>query len=370
MPSTEHTLRERLKELKCIYELSRIGASAPDLSTVLQKTIKILPASTQYPALAMAQVQTGDHTYRTPGFENAAVRISSPIIINRKKYGVVSVAYRKKNPKYAFLPEERKLLLAVARELSFIVQRYLAEEDKQRLKLQLQHVERLAFVGELTAGIAHELNEPLGRILGFAQLIRKGGPLNAQQEADMERILKASLYTREIIKKLMIFSRQMPQQITAVNLNETVSNILYFMDAPYYSGDMKIIQKLHPDLPVIRADAVQMSQVLVNLLTNSIHAMPEGGEIVISTGMKKGFVRLVVKDNGIGMTPEVKSKIFEPFFTTKPVGQGTGLGLSVVEGIVTSHGGKINVSSTPGKGSQFEVLLPVRGQRNKHDKNE
>lgn len=363
MLSTEHTLQERLKELKCLYELSRIGASASDLPTVLKKTVKILPASMQYPGKALAQLQAGDAVYSSPGFERAEVKISSPILIGRKRYGVVSVGYKQKSSTYKFLPEEKKLLLTVARELSFIIQRFISEEEKQKLKLQLQHVERLAFVGELTAGIAHELNEPLGRILGFAQLIRKGGPLNAQQEADMERILKASLYTREIIKKLMIFSRQMPQQIIAVNLNETVANILYFMDAPYYSGDIRIIQKLDPDLPEIRADAVQMSQVLVNLLSNSIHAMPQGGEVVITTGMKKGFVRLVVKDTGTGMSPEVKSKIFEPFFTTKPVGQGTGLGLSVVEGIVTSHGGKINVSSTPGKGSQFEVLLPVRHQK-------
>ena len=365
MPSTGHRLRERLKELKCLYELSRIGASASDLPTVLRKTVKILPVSMQFPGMAVAHLQTGDQTCSTPGFNRAAVKISSPIVIGSKKYGVVSVGYRQKNTKYAFLPEEKKLLLTVARELSFIIQRFVAEEEKQKLKLQLQHVERLAFVGELTAGIAHELNEPLGRILGFAQLISKGGPLNAQQEADMERILKASLYTREIIKKLMIFSRQMPQQIIAVNLNETVSNILYFMDAPYYSGDIRIIQKLDHNLPVILADAVQMSQVLVNLLTNSIHAMPQGGEVVITTGMKKDFVRMVVKDSGIGMTAEVKSKIFEPFFTTKPVGQGTGLGLSVVEGIVSSHGGRINVTSTPGKGSQFEVLLPVRNQKRK-----
>lgn len=365
MPSTEHTLHERLKELKCLYELSRIGATASDLPTVLRKTVKILPASMQYPDVALAQLQTTDQLYGTSGVERAAVKISSPIVIGRKRYGLVSVGYPKKNSKYVFLPEERKLLLTVARELSFIIQRFIGEEEKQKLKLQLQHVERLAFVGELTAGIAHELNEPLGRILGFAQLIRKGGPLNAQQETDMERILKASLYTREIIKKLMIFSRQMPQQITTVNLNEIVSNILYFMDAPYYSGDIRIIQKLDHNLPVIMADAVQMSQVLVNLLTNSIHAMPQGGEVVITTGMKKSFVRLVVKDTGIGMTPDVKSRIFEPFFTTKPVGQGTGLGLSVVEGIVSSHGGKINVTSTPGKGSQFEVLLPVRNQKGK-----
>lgn len=362
MSSQDHALRERIKELKCIYELSRIGASSPDLATVLQKTLKILPASMQFPRRAVARIGAGGQEYGTPEFNRTEVRISSPILVGRKKFGSVSVGYLRQNNKTSptFLPEERKLLLVVSRELSFIVQRYQAEEEKQRLKLQLQHVERLAFVGELTAGIAHELNEPLGRILGFAQLIRKGGPLNAQQEADMERILKASLYTREIIKKLMIFSRQMPPQISEVNLNETVSNILYFMDAPYFSGNIRITKKLYPDLPVIRADAVQISQVLVNLLTNAIHAMPDGGDVMISTGCRDGFVTLTVKDNGVGMPPEIREKIFEPFYTTKPVGQGTGLGLSVVDGIVSAHGGRINVTSAPGKGSRFEVLIPVR----------
>ena len=360
--SHDHALRERIKELKCIYELSRIGASAPDLATVLQKTLKILPASMQFPRQAVARIRAGKQDYELTDFNRTVTRISSPIVVGRKKYGSVAVGYvsNGNKPSPAFLPEERKLLLVVSRELSFIIQRHQADEEKQRLKLQLQHVERLAFVGELTAGIAHELNEPLGRILGFAQLIRKGGPLNAQQEADMERILKASLYTREIIKKLMIFSRQMPPQISVVNLNETVSNILYFMDAPYFSGNIRITKKLDPDLPVIRADAVQISQVLVNLLTNAIHAMPDGGDVVISTACRNGFVTLTVKDNGVGMTQEVKQKIFEPFFTTKPVGQGTGLGLSVVDGIVSAHGGRINVTSAPGKGSRFEVLIPVR----------
>src|SRR5690606_34088360 len=126
------------------------------------------------------------------------------------------------------------------------------------------------------------------------------------------------------------------------------------------SSDLRITKKLYPDLPVIRADAVQISQVLVNLLTNAIHAMPDGGDVMISTGCRDGFVTLTVKDNGVGMPPEIREKIFEPFYTTKPVGQGTGLGLSVVDGIVSAHGGRINVTSAPGKGSRFEVLSPVR----------
>jgi signal transduction histidine kinase len=316
--------------------------------------------------LAEVSILVNKKAYETSQFAKGISFISSPLRVGKKKYGTIRMAYKvgsKSTATRTFLPEEKKLLNVVASALSLYIKRASVEDDKVKLQMQLQQVERMAFVGELTAGIAHELNEPLGRILGFAQLIKKSGSLNEQQEEDIERILKASLYTREIIKKLMIFSRQMPQQITKVNLNETISNILYFMDSKYYSGSVKIQKKLHPNLPLIYADAVQMSQVLVNLLTNAIHAMPAGGEMIISTNLKKGFVSLSVKDNGAGMTAEVKNKIFEPFYTTKPVGQGTGLGLSVVQGIVTAHHGKISVSTSPGKGSKFEVLIPLGGSR-------
>ncbi|MEQ8679377.1 MAG: ATP-binding protein, partial [Cyclobacteriaceae bacterium] len=234
------------------------------------------------------------------------------------------------------------------------------EEDRQKLQMQLQHAERLAFVGELTAGIAHELNEPLGRILGFSQLIRKSGGLSYQQEDDLERIIKASLYTREIIKKLMIFSRQMPQQLDLVDINEIVSNTIYFIDIRFQDQQVKVEQRLDPKLSQIQADPVQMSQVLVNLITNAFYALPEGGKVTVSTRKRNNEVSLTVKDNGVGMSASVKKKIFEPFFTTKPLGEGTGLGLSVVQGIVESHQGRITVRSTPGKGSRFEVLLPVK----------
>ena len=261
---------------------------------------------------------------------------------------------------------EKVLYQPEAQEFSLFVKRADAEEEKQSLQLQLQHVERLAFVGELSAGIAHELNEPLGRILGFAQLIRKTGGLNEQQSEDIERIIKASLYTREIIKKLMIFSRQMPRQITWVNLNEVVTNILYFIDMRFIGREVSILQKLDEKLPSIQADEVQMTQVLVNLITNSIHAMPRGGELTIRTRKLDKGVSLTVRDTGLGMTGDVRKKIFEPFYSTKPVGQGTGLGLSVVQGIVIDHGGKIQVSSQPGKGTRIEVLLPLK-QTSKHD---
>ncbi len=370
--STAHVkLKERVKELKCLYAISKVAAeTSNDMDTLFSKTVAILPEAMQFPRLAEACITINDLTVSTDNFNKCRHLIHTPLAIDNKKYGRISVGYiptssRKKQAKPIFLPEEKHLLKAVARELTLFVKRASAEEEKQKLQTQLQHVERLAFVGELSAGIAHELNEPLGRILGFAQLIKKSGKLNEQQTEDIERIIKASLYTREIIKKLMIFSRQMPQQINTVNLNDIVNNILYFIDVRFQGRNIKIIKQLHRQLPDMKADEVLLSQVLVNLITNAVHAMPAGGNITVKTGKKKDHVTLTVTDTGTGMTPEIKSRIFEPFFTTKLPGQGTGLGLSVVQGIIESHNGKITVTSAPGKGSQFEVLLPIKRTRQK-----
>jgi signal transduction histidine kinase len=294
--------------------------------------------------------------------------IAAALRFDKKKFGTITIGYRalrSKKEKMEFLPEEIRLLKVVAQELSLVIQRASIEEDKGKLQAQLQHAERLAFVGELSAGIAHELNEPLGRVLGFAQLIKKAGSLNEQQEEDLERIIKASLYSREIIKKLMIFSRQMPQQITKVNLNTIVHNILYFIDVRFQSRGITIIKQLEANLPEMMADEVQMSQVLVNLITNAVYAMPAGGSIYVITKSNATNVKLIVKDTGVGMTTEVKHRIFEPFFTTKEVGQGTGLGLSVVQGIVDSHNGQIIVNTSPGKGTKFEIQLPLKQEKKK-----
>lgn len=364
--TADFQLKERLKELKCLYDLSRIAWEADnDLETLVTRTLDILPSAMQHPHWAEASITIDGNAVATDRFNLCSHYISSPLVAGKKTRGKVVVGYRKGPDKPAtFLAEEKKLLRTVAQEFSLFIKRAEAEEEKQKLQLQLQHVERLAFVGELSAGIAHELNEPLGRILGFAQLIKKTGGLNDQQGEDIERIIKASLYTREIIKKLMIFSRQMPRQITSLNLNDIISNILYFIDVRFIGRQVNIVYKPDDKLPLIQADEVQMSQVLVNLITNSIHAMPKGGELAIITRRRDNGVSLTVRDTGHGMTPEVRKKIFEPFFTTKPVGQGTGLGLSVAQGIVMAHNGKIQVSSHPGKGTKVEVLLPLRQSKN------
>lgn len=207
MNASDFKLKERIKELNCLYNLSKIAWEAKnDLAVIFTKTLQILPAAMQHPELAEASIVTEAMRFSTPKFNANKLTIESDLKFDHKKYGKVIIGYRlaKQSKKLAFLAEEKRLLKIVARELSLVMKRTSMEEEKAKLQTQLQHAERLAFVGELSAGIAHELNEPLGRVLGFAQLIKKAGSLNDQQNEDIERIIKASLYSREIIKKLMI----------------------------------------------------------------------------------------------------------------------------------------------------------------------
>jgi len=247
----------------------------------------------------------------------------------------------------------------VAKQVALIVERKKAEEDRVHLQDQLRHADRLATIGQLAAVIAHELNEPLGTILGFAQLTKKSSGLSEQTRQDIERIEMASLHAREVIRKLMMFARQMPSKRTKVNLNSLVEDGLYFLESRCVKEGIELVRVLSPGLPDVTVDPAQLHQVLVNLAVNAIHAMPDGGKLIVQTASSEDYVSLIIEDTGTGMSKEVLKQIFIPFFTTKDVGQGTGLGLPVVHGIVTSHGGSIKVESKPGQGARFEVQLPV-----------
>ena len=290
---------------------------------------------------------------------------TAELTMNGKVRGVIEVAYLEERVEFAegpFLPEERSLIDTVAREVALIVERRETEASQATLQAQLRHADRLATIGQLAAGVAHELNEPLGSILGFAQLMQKAPDLPQAAAKDLERIVKASLHAREVIHKLLVFSRQKPPVKVRVNLNRVVSDGLYFLESRCARAGITLCPVLAPDLPEIPADASQLHQAVVNLVVNSIQAMPDGGTLTIKTQAGTDWVSLSVQDTGAGMTDEVREKVFTPFFTTKDVDQGTGLGLAVVHGIVTSHGGSVRVESAPGKGALFEIRLP----RNSH----
>lgn len=361
--SAKAALTERVKELTCLYGIAQIaGQPGISLEETIQGIVELLPPAWQYPEIALARIILDGISYMTQGFRECRQKQTAEIIVDSVPRGVVDLVYLEEKPDHdegPFLKEERNLINAVARQVALVVERRQAEKDKLKLHNQLLHADRLATIGMLVAGVAHELNEPLGNILGFAQLAKKCPGVPALAKQDIGKIEAASLHAREIIQKLLVFARQTPPEKTQVNLNQVVEEGLYFFEARCAKEGIEVVRLLSPDLPEITADPAQLNQLLVNLVVNALQSMPGAGKITVQTRFCDHNVYLIVEDMGTGMSKDVLDKIFIPFFTTKDVGHGTGLGLPVVYGIVTAHGGSINVKSEPGCGTRFEIQLPV-----------
>ena len=356
-------LRERIKEITCLYEISKvIKQQNLTFSEKLQNIVEILPPAWQYPKITSGRIFLDDLIFTTPVFQESSQRQISNIMVDGIKRGSIEIMYSEERPQLdegPFLIEERNLIDTIARQISNMVERRDEKANRSKLEEQLQHADRLATLGQLTAGIAHELNEPLNSILGFAQLTIKCEDLPDQVKQDIQKIEKASLYSREIIKKLMLFSRQIQPQTTQLNLNKIIQDGLYLLKSRCVRAGIEIKYSLASNLPIFMGDETQINQVLINLVVNSIQAMPDGGELEIKTSLKGRYISLMVIDTGIGISNKMIDKIFLPFFTTKDVNEGTGLGLSVVHGIVALHKGSLRVESRVNQGTQFEIMLPV-----------
>lgn len=365
MNRTEWALRERVKELTCLYGMAHImQCPGLEIGEALNAIVQLLPPAWQFPEIACARIVLDGRNFTTPGFRESVVCQSAPLLVAGRPRGRVEVFYNPDPPawqKTTFLEEERSLIDMVAREVGIHVERAESEEANARLRDQLRHADRLATLGQLAAGVAHEINEPLANILGFAQLAKKTPNVPSQAAGDLDKIAECCLHAREVIRKLLTFARQMPPEKVQIDLNQIVTDGLFFLESRCAKSGIEIVRRLDPELPAIGADASQMHQVLVNLVVNSIQAMRDGGTLTIETRASGDSVCLVVQDTGVGMSPEVKQNIFTPFFTTKDVNEGTGLGLAVVDGIIASHGGTIEVHSRPGHGARFEIKLPLTG---------
>ncbi len=241
--------------------------------------------------------------------------------------------------------------------------------EKTKLEAQVVQSAKLAALGEMAAGVAHELNSPMTVIIGTAQMIIRELKKEDRQDhaEELDDIVNCGLRCKRIVQNLLTFSRQDQAPVTNTDLNAEVKRVLSLIKYQINRSQIRIVEHLEPNLPTLTANGPQIQQVLTNFLVNARDAMAEGDwatkeiEVITSQRVIKGKRRAVlsVRDNGCGIPPENLSKIFAPFYTSKEATKGTGLGLSVCLGIAESHNGTIEVESSPGKGSTFSLILPI-----------
>jgi len=262
--------------------------------------------------------------------------------------------------KQHFLDRELLRLLAVSQE-SFV--------NLQRLQVQLVQSEKLASLGQLVGGAAHELNNPLTAMLGYFDLLASTS-LADEQRALAEKIGQQVRRTKALVSSLLSFAKQVPAEKSLIDLNVLVQTAVTLCQPQLRARKIQLHTHFAPGLPQILGDSNQLLQVCLHIANNAQQAMTEGGELAVTTQPRGDFLVLEFSDNGPGM--EEPDRVFDPFYTTRPVGQGCGLGLSACYGIVQEHNGKIMCQNRPGGGATFRIELPAAGgsvpvSTSKHD---
>jgi two-component system NtrC family sensor kinase len=227
---------------------------------------------------------------------------------------------------------------------------------------QMKRADRLASIGEMAAGIAHEIKNPLAGIAGVIQVIKKDMLVGDQKKAVLDEVLSQVERMDKAVRNLLSFARPPEPKMTLVDINELIGKLLDFLAPQFAKNSILAERRLAPGLPWLTLDPDLLQQALINIALNAIQAMPEGGKFIVETRANKPFgnapgsVEIVFSDTGKGISAENLSRIFGPFFTTRQ--QGTGLGLAITQRIVEQHNGEINVASAPGKGASFTIIFP------------
>lgn len=316
----------------------------PDGFVVLEQLKLLIPEGMYFPVLVL----TADVSQETK--RRALLAGAKDFVL--KPFDAIEVLLRIRN-----LLETRFL------HLELQAQNELLETKVRERTEQLLQAEKLATLGELIAGIAHELNNPLSAMVGHAQLLRMNhrDPATA---ARVDKILEAAQRSTRIVRNFLTFARKHKSEKAAVSINDLITKTLEFLAYQLRVTNVEVQTALSPDLPTIAGDPNQLQQVLINLVNNASQAMAAAkgqGTLRVASELAadRATIRITVADDGPGIPPDFLGRIFEPFFTTKPPGEGTGLGLPIAKGIVAEHGGTIQVESEPGRGTTFVLTLPV-----------
>ena len=357
----DKALKERIKELTCLYEVSSsISNADPEhIEATLEAIAKSLQKAFLYPKEIGIRIEVNNLAIHTGTDSEDTVSIQSEIKIFNVLKGHIVCSLNAESFKIDdFLNEEQLLLDNVALKVGDLLERIEIQNSEAALKKRMEHADRLGILGEITAGIAHELNTPLANILGFAELLKSDFEDDKKISGDLNKIIDNAIFSREVLKKLMFFACEMPQEMKRVNLVPIIKSAIDLLDASFRKEQVKYVVKIEDETLWLKADPIQLTQIIFNLLMNAIYFSPKDGLVTMEALQTETDIILKILDEGSGFTPEALEKVFQPFFTTKPMEDGSGLGLSVVHGIVASHKGIIKAENRTPKGAIFTITLP------------
>ncbi|WP_394773486.1 sensor histidine kinase [Flavobacterium sp.] len=353
-------LKERVKELTCLYEIANIiSKSNCEEKTTLKKIISSTKKAWKYNIDATVELHVSGYGFSTSKIEKQTISQISHISIAGINVGFIKVHYsQNKYTESDFLKNEQKLLDNIAFEIGNYIEKFQNIKKKQLLTQTVERTDILYVLGEMTAGIAHELNTPLGNILGYAELIKSNNQ-DPEIDADISTVISSVICSREIVKKLMLFSCEMPKQLQLKEIKPIIIFALSLLKQNFLEKNIKSEIIFKNDNIIARIDTVQITKVLLNLIINAIHASPVQTVIKTVIESDSGNLLISIEDQGTGIADAIKHKIFEPFFSTKPTNNGCGLGLSLVHKIVKNHNGKITVLNNNPTGTIFVIKLPL-----------
>ncbi|WBL24783.1 sensor histidine kinase [Zunongwangia sp. HGR-M22] len=358
--TVEDRLKERIKELSCLYSISRVlRKHQDDVEATLKEICEITKNAWRHPEAAIVQLKYTNFDIKTGAIPSKYIFQESRLSDRQENLRYIRVYYDSVFfDNTEFLEEEQQLLDQISIEISDFFERERIKEREELLRRKAEHNDRLAILGEITAGIAHELNTPLGNILGFAELIQANNK-DDQTKNDLDKIIKASIYSREIVKKLMFFACEMPHQKQAQQIKPIIEQALSLLGPNLKKAGISCQFKIDEENLIIPIDIVQFTQIIFNLVINAIYVSPTHSYIEILVSHTKDTMLMEVKDQGPGIAKTFRKKVFHPFYSTKPLGEGSGLGLSVVHGIVKAHQGEIKIVDNIPNGSNFKISLPL-----------
>jgi len=360
MTTVEAKLKERVKELTCLYEVTSIivNSDYDKLETSFNDIVYCLKRGWQFEVDTEVCLKTDDYQVQTKNYSSNSVKIATKIRLFNKTVGHIYVAYPKdKYTIHDFLEEEQALLNNIGLAVGSLLERKKIRDREAATRRQMARADRLHILGEITAGIAHELNTPLANILGFSELLSESIE-DKDALRDLQKIKDNTIFSREIVKKLLFFACEMPQEMKPIAIKPIIESVLKLLGPSLCAKKIRLINTFSNDVIKLRADTIQLTQVLFNLVMNAIYFSPISGAINVNVVEKENKVSIEIIDQGIGVLPVDEDKIFEPFFTTKPIGDGSGLGLSVVHGIITSHKATIAHKPNIPKGIIFTIEFP------------